>query len=303
MRLAYFDCFSGISGDMALAALVDAGADLEAITRSLASLPLGEFAVESEKVDVRGIAATRIHVLAGPQGVIRTHASIRAMLDEADLPEEPRRTAQRIFRLLAGAAARVHAKDPELVTFQEFGELDCLVDVVGCSLALDLLGVERVFASPFPTGLGMVRTEHGMMPVPSPVVLELLRGAPTYSRSVSAELVTPVGAAILAAVVEGYGDLPLMRADRVGYGAGHLRIDLPSALRVVVGQGHRAGQPAAPASPGEPVAEHVLLEATVGDLEVETCRRIMDRLMEAGAELVREVPVRVPTEGPGRSGR
>jgi uncharacterized protein (TIGR00299 family) protein len=263
VRLAYFDCFSGISGDMALAALVHAGADLDAISGTLSALPVEPFSMEREEVEVHGIAATRIQVDAGPRGVIRTYAGIKSMLDEAPLPEGARQTAHRIFRRLAEAASRVHAKEIEFVTFQEFGEMDCLVDVVGSSLALHQLMIERVFASPIPTGLGMARTEHGIMPIPSPLVVELLQGAPTYSRGIPLELVTPSGAAILAAVAEGYGDMPVMRTDRVGYGAGEPRLDFPNVVRVVIGEDARAGGLAV-----GPVPTTLLIETTLEPWDV-----------------------------------
>src|SRR5262249_57912078 len=164
MRLAFFDCLSGISGDMALGALVHAGADLSAIHDVVGRFPVDGLDIEQEEVDVRGISAVRIGVRSGPQGVIRTYGSLRVLLESADLPEGARRFAQRAYRRLADAAAVVHGKDPELVTFHDFGEADCLVDFVGCGLALEMLGIERVFASPVPTGMGMARTEHGMMP-------------------------------------------------------------------------------------------------------------------------------------------
>ena len=283
VRLAYFDCFSGLSGDMVLGALVDAGADLEAISRTLSRLPIDDFAVEVERVEMRGLAATRIHVHTGPQEVIRTYVSIRAMLEEADIPGEARRVAQRVYRLMASAASRIHAKDMELVTFHEFGELDCLVDVVGSALALDMLEIERVFSSPIPTGLGMARTEHGMMPIPSPIVVNLLQGAPTYSRGIPVELVTPVGAAILSALAEGYGDMPVMRTERAGYGAGHLRLDFPNVLRIVIGQEHRAGQVAPPPGPAAGAPGDVLIEVILDDIETERCQRLMEGLIGAGA--------------------
>ena len=277
MRIAYFDCFSGISGQMALGALVDAGADLDGIGTFIQALPVGPFALEVERVEVRGIAATRVAVEAPPQEVIRTYASMRALIEGSDLPDEPKRLSQRAYRLLAEAAGRVHEKEPDLVAFHEWGPLDCVIDLVGPMLALDMLGVERVFASPVPTGLGMARTEHGLTPIPSPVVLELLAGVPTYSRGVPMELVTPTGAAILAAVVEGYGDRPLMRSDHVGYGAGHLRMDAPNALRVVVGQEERAG-----VTSGGPSGDAVV-EAAFDLVEMETAQRIMEQAMDAGA--------------------
>jgi pyridinium-3,5-bisthiocarboxylic acid mononucleotide nickel chelatase len=282
MRVAYFDCFSGISGDTALAALVHAGADLDAISWAIAGLPVEGFELGQQAVDVQGIAATRIHLSWQPQEVIRTYASIRAMLAESDLPPGPLRVAQRMYRRLAEAAAHVYAKEIELVTFHEFGDLDCMVDFVGCALALEQLGVERVFASPIPTGLGMARTEHGLMPVPGPVVLDLLQGAPTYSRGIPVELVTPTGAAILAAISEGYGDMPMMRADRVGYGAGQPRIDFPNVLRVVVGVTSRSSTGARSAVA---VGGKVMIESTIlGDLDPPSREALLGRVLAAGAD-------------------
>lgn len=278
MRLAYLDCFSGISGAMALGALVDAGADLEDVAETLASLPTAGFLLEREEVDAMGMAATRLQVKARPEGVIRTYASIRQMLDEADLPEPARRDAQRTFRLLAEADARIHGRETELVTFHEAGDMDAIVSIVGTCLALRSLGVERVFASPIPTGLGMARTEHGMSPIPSPVVMRLLSGAPTYSRGIPVELVTPVGAALLGALVEGYGDMPTMRSEAVGYGAGHLRLDFPNVLRVVIGQMERSGLEA----PAE-VGQALLLQARVTGQGREALAELLDAVMAAGA--------------------
>jgi uncharacterized protein (TIGR00299 family) protein len=283
VRLAYFDCFSGISGDMALGALVDAGADFALISAALAALPVGGFAVEREDVEVHDIAALRIHIESRPQDVIRTYGSIRAMLGEAKLPEPARIVAQRTYQRLAEASARIHNKEVDLVTFSEFGDLDCLVEIVGCAMALHSLGVERVYSSPIPTGLGMIRTEHGVTPIPSPVVLELLRGAPTYSRGIPVELVTPSGAAILAAVAEGFGDMPLMRSDRVGYGAGHLRLDFPNVLRVVVGEEQRAGAMAVPAEPEWARPNAFIVEATAKRLDKRATHEVLSDLTKAGA--------------------
>jgi hypothetical protein len=237
MRVAYFDCIAGISGDMALAALIDAGADFDELRAHLAKLPLEPFDLNVEEVEQHGIRAMRVNVRAAAAGVIRTYAGIRALLDVAALPEAASTIAHRILRRLAEAEARVHRKDVEAVTFHEADAVETLVDVVGTALALSMLGVERVHASAVPTGLGMTRTDHGIMPVPSPTVVELLRGAPLYSKGVSAELTTATGAAILAGTAEGYGELPPLRVDAVGYGAGSHRLDFPDVLRVLIGEG------------------------------------------------------------------
>jgi uncharacterized protein (TIGR00299 family) protein len=286
VRLAYFDCFSGISGDMALGALIHAGADLEEIAKVLSRLPIEAFDLSAEEVDVRGMPALTIRLQVGPQGVIRTWSSMPALLEEVDLPPEARRTAYRMFHRLAHAAGTVHGKDPELVTFHEFGEVDCLVAFVGCALALDMLEVDRVFASPVPTGMGMVRTEHGVMPIPSPVVMELLHGVPTYSRGIPIELVTPTGAAFLSAVSEGYGDMPMMRADHVGYGAGPFRPDFPNALRVVIGEEQRAGTGARPSiALADVLAQgQVMIQATLAGSIPGQTERFIEELTGAGAE-------------------
>ena len=288
MRLAYFDCFSGVSGAMALGALVHAGANLDDIAERLDRLPTIGFRLESETVDAGGIAATRVKVKALPQDIIRTYSSIRTMLEKADLPERARWTAQRIFHRLAGAEAKVRNKEVDLVTFLDSGEVDALVEVIGCAIALDMLDIDRVYASALPTGLGMVRTEHGLMPVPGPVVLELLRGVPTYSRGIPAELVNATGAAILASVAEGYGDMPTMRADVVGYGAGEQHLEMPNVLRVVVGSAQLLSAVPETAAPD---AGDVLIEAHLPERTVRDPTALLDDAYRTGAADAWFIPV------------
>jgi uncharacterized protein (TIGR00299 family) protein len=285
VRIAYFDCIAGIAGDMALGALVDAGADLADITARLSRLPLDPFEIETEDVETHGLHALRIHVRTGPGSVVRTYANIRGVLDEAGLPPEAHALASRIFRRLAEAEAVIHRRDVDTVTFHEVGAVDSIVDITGTALALTQLGIERVYASPVPTGLGMVRTQHGSMPIPAPAVVELLRGAPIFSRGVPMELVTPTGAAILAATVEGFGDMPTMRPDAIGYGAGSTQADFPNVLRVIVGE-EDASYRAAAAVPADPDAAttEVMLETNVDDLAPEIAAYALERLLAAGAQ-------------------
>lgn len=237
MRLAYFDCIAGISGDSALGALLDAGVDLDVLRAHLATLPLEPFDLEIEETDEHGIRAIRAGVrTSGTTGVIRTYSSVRALLDGSDLPPEALRLAHRIVRRYAEAEARVHRRDLENVTFHGLAGLDTIVDVTGTALGMTMLGVERVFSSAVPTGMGMTRTEHGAMPIPTPTVVELLRGAPLFSRGVAAELTNATGAAILAATVEGFGEMPALRIEVAGYGAGAARLDFPNVTRVLIGQ-------------------------------------------------------------------
>ena len=281
MRVAYFDCIAGISGDMTLGALIDAGADFDELSAILQNLPIEPFEVTHEPVEQQGVQATKVHVRAPEASVIRTYASIRALLDQAELPEDARHTAHRIFRRLAEAEARVHNKEIELVTFHEIGALDSIVDIVGVAVGLSLIGVERAFASPVPTGFGMQRTDHGMTPIPSPAVVELLRGVPMYSRGVPVELVTPTGAAILAAVAEGYGDMPTIRIEAVGYGSGSHRLDFPNVLRLIVGE-EETVRDARPEPRGG--TDETVLETNIDDLNPELYGYVLERLFQAGAQ-------------------
>ena len=280
MRLLYFDCIAGISGDMALGALIDAGADLEPIRKGLEGLPVESFELDVEQVESGGIRATKVNVRTSTDGLIRTYASIRSLLDMAEMPLDAKAMAQRIFRRLAEAEAMVHRRDLDQVTFHEVGAVDSIVDIVGTSLALASLKVDRVFASAVPTGMGMVKTEHGLLPIPAPAVMELLRGAPIYSRNVSVELVTPTGAAILAALVEGFGEIPHMRIEHVGYGAGSARLDFPNVVRVVVGE----ADPSATAAADTVSGSELVLETNVDDLNPELYAYVLERLFAAGAQ-------------------
>src|SRR6266542_985426 len=265
---------------MALGALIDAGADPEAIRTGLAALPLEPYEIDVVERQSAGLRATKLTVRAESTALIRTYSSIRMMLDAAELPRSVLRNAQRIFRRLAEAEARIHRKEVELVTFHEVGGIDSIVDIVGTAIAIDLLGVERVVSSAVPTGTGMVRTDHGLLPLPAPAVVELLRGAPMYSRGVPVELVTPTGAAILSAMAEGYGEMPPMEVESVGYGAGTHELDFPDVLRIMVGP-EVERRPAAerPEATGDAV-----IATNVDDLNPELYEFVLERLLASGAQ-------------------
>jgi uncharacterized protein (TIGR00299 family) protein len=284
--LAWFHCFSGIAGDMALGALVDAGADLDALRRLLARLPLRGWSLEAEPVLRGGIAATRVEVRTTEHAVVRTYAHISALVDEARLPERITHRAQRALALLAEVEGRLHRRPAEQVHFHELGGIDAIVDIVGTAAALELLGVDVVAASPVATGTGMIRTAHGVLPNPAPAVVELLRGAPTYGRDVGVELTTPTGAALLAALVSEWGPLPPMVVAATGFGAGARELDnLPNVTQVVLGDALRE---AAHPSPGQPV---VLVEANVDDATGEVLAHAVAALLEAGAHDAWVTPV------------
>jgi len=278
--LAWFHCFSGIAGDMALGSLVDAGADLDEIRNLLHRLPVGGWGLEAEPVLRAGVAATQVHVRAEEDGVVRTYAHISGIVHEARLPDRVRDRAQAVFAAMAEVEGRLHRRAPGQVHFHELGGIDAIVDVVGTCAALELLDVDDVWSSPVATGTGMVRSAHGMLPNPAPAVVALLLGAPTYGRDVGVELVTPTGAALLAALAIGYGPLPAMTIAATGFGAGSRDIDgLPNATQVVLGDGTAEGL-APGRDEGQPV---VLLEVNVDDATGETLAHAVAALLDAGA--------------------
>jgi len=278
--IAWWHCFSGIAGDMALASLVDAGADLAEVRSVLAALPFGGWSIEAEPVLRSGVAATQLTVRAEETAVVRTHAHIAGLITEARLPERVRSRALATFAGLAEVEGRLHRRPAAQVHFHELGGIDAIVDIVGTCIALELLDIDEVYASPVATGTGMVRSSHGVLPNPAPAVVELLRGAPTYGRDLPVELTTPTGAALLAALCVGWGPMPAMRIETTGFGAGSRELDgLPNTVQVVIG--------AAGASQADPVVTGgqpaVLLEANLDDATGEVLAHALNALLDAGA--------------------
>ena len=273
---AWFHCFAGIAGDMALGSLLDAGADEREVVEIVERLPVPGWKVETRATMRNGIAATALTVHAEETGIVRTHSHIVGLIEEGRLPDRVRDRALAVFGALAEAEGRLHRRPPSQVHFHEVGGIDAIVDVVGTCAALEVLGVDTVFASAVATGTGMIRSAHGALPNPAPAVVELLRGAPTYGRDVGVELTTPTGAALLAAMVSGWGPMPAMTIQATGFGAGSRELaDLPNLTQVVVGSIAEAGL-----DRGQPV---VLLEANVDDATGETLAHAVAALLEAGA--------------------
>ncbi len=276
--IAWFHCFAGIAGDMALGSLIDAGADLDEVRGMLQRLPIGGWQLEAEPVLRAGVAATHARVEVEERGIVRTHSHIAGMIEEARLPARVCERALATFQALAEAEGRLHRRPPSQVHFHEVGGVDAIVDVVGTCAALEVLGVDQLHSSAVATGTGMVRSAHGALPNPPPAVVELLRGAPSYGRDVNAELTTPTGAALLAALVTGWGPMPAMTVLSTGFGAGSRELDgLPNTTQVVVGTAMaREGRPGT----GQPI---VLLETNVDDATGETLAHAVAALLEAGA--------------------
>lgn len=273
--IAWFHCFSGIAGDMAMGSLIDAGADVDEIRNTCERLPVGGWALEAESVMRSGIGGVKVHVLGEPSTVVRTAAHITALVEEARLPERVRRRALATFHALADAEGHLHRRPPEQVHFHEVGGIDAIIDIVGTCAALEILGVDEIYASAVANGIGMVRSAHGLIPNPAPAVIELLRGAPTYSLDVSVELTTPTGAALLSALATDWGPMPRMTIAASGFGAGTAELDdRPNLTQVVIGE-HDAAM-----EQGQPV---VHLAVNVDDVTGEQLAHTLAQVLDAGA--------------------
>ncbi len=296
-RVAWFHCFAGIAGDMALGSLLDAGADEDQLRSLLATLPLPGWAMEVTRVRRGGLAATRVVVTATDGGPARRLPDVLEMLHAGNLPARALERSVAAFNLLAEVEGHLHGEAPEEVHFHELGGHDTVVDVAGTMVALELLGVATVASSPVAPGSGTVESAHGTLPVPTPAVLGLLAGAPLYGGGAraGAELTTPTGAAILAATGAVYGPMPMMTVASTGYGAGGRQIEgLPNCTQVVV------GTPLAATGGGAPVGQPlVLLEANVDDATGEELADAIAALLDGGASDAWTTPVLMKKGRPG----
>lgn len=294
MRVAHFDCFSGISGDMVLGAVIDAGAPVEAIRAALDSLVL-PIQLEVEKVKRCGFAATKATIVAADQEDYRFLPDVEAILAKGALTAKQRDLATAIFRKVAVAESTVHGMPLERVHFHEVGALDSIADIVGAAVGLDALGVESYTSSPVPTGTGTVKCAHGIMPVPTPGTAELLKGVPLAPSTIKFELTTPTGAAILTSVVSNFTASPAMTIERIGHGAGTKDfLEQPNILRLMVGAA--LGQPSLGVAESDTV---VVLETNLDDAAPELIGYCSERLFAAGALDVFVVPAQMKKGRPG----
>jgi uncharacterized protein (TIGR00299 family) protein len=292
MKIAYFDCFSGISGNMILGALVDAGLRLEQLEAELARLSISDYRITAETVRRRGLRGTHVRVEVSEVGVERHLHDIEEIIDSSDLVEEVKQVSLATFRRLAEAEARVHGVPIERIHFHEVGAIDAIVDVVGAAAGLWLMGVERVYASPVHVGRGTVTCAHGTLPVPAPATQELLREVPIYGRDVDAELVTPTGAAVLTTVTEGFGSAPRMQVEQIGYGAGSRDLPLPNLLRVSIG-------PTVEEMKAYEEDVVMVIETNIDDMNPQFYEHVIDRLFETGALDVFLTPIQMKRSRPG----
>jgi uncharacterized protein (TIGR00299 family) protein len=273
-RIAYLDCASGISGDMALGALVDAGVDLAEMQRGIDSLRLPSCQLVAEEVKKAGFRALQIHVEHEPEHAHRHLHHIVDMIDGSSASEQAKQLAKQIFQVIGEAEAKVHGTTIQKVHFHEVGAVDSIADVVGAAIGFDLLGVERVVASAIPTGHGFIQIAHGRTSIPAPATAEILAGVPLADADIPGELTTPTGAAIVKTLCQQFGPLPAMKIETIGYGAGQRDYEThPNLLRMIVGETTTSF-----------ASDTVwLLETNLDDTPGEMIGHALDKLLTAGA--------------------
>jgi uncharacterized protein (TIGR00299 family) protein len=286
--IACFDCFSGISGNMALGALLDCGIAPDTLRDELRKMNLGGYRLDIREAHKAGLRGLAVEVRTDEKQPHRHLQDIEAIIQSAGLAEGIRERSLRAFRALAAAESKVHGEPVEKIHFHEVGAVDAIVDIVGTAVCLDLLGVEKAYSSALHIGAGTVQTAHGLLPVPAPATAELLCGVPVYGRDIEAELVTPTGAALLAGMEADFGGAPAMQVEHVGYGAGSRDLPWANLLRVMVGTVQGAAAP-----------ERVLVvEANIDDMNPQWYEHVVERLFEAGALDVYLTPIQMKRSRP-----
>lgn len=289
MKIAYVDCFSGVSGDMFLAALLDAGLPLEVLQQNIDKLNLPEkVELKLSEVHKGALRAADLEVIVPHSHNHRHLSDILEMINSSDLSEKVKNSASKIFQLLAEAESRVHGEPVEHVHFHEVGALDSIVDIVGAAIGLDYLGIEQLYASPLPYGSGTINSDHGLLPLPAPATLEVLRliHAPLAPSSAVVELVTPTGAAILGSMAT--FSRPNLVMTHIGIGAGKRDLEWPNILRLMIGK---------VAEPDK--SEMVQLETNIDDMNPQFFGYLMDLLFAAGARDVFMTPIHMKKNRPG----
>ncbi len=285
MKIAYFDCFSGISGDMCLGALVDAGVSLQKIKRELNKIPIHGYELHAKNVKRAGFVATKVDVLQkvkSKEQIAKRLKDIERIIQDSTLSEEIREKGLKVFKYLFEAEAKVHGEKFNNVHLHELGAVDCIVDVFGTIIGLDILGVKKVYSSPMNLGSGSVKTDHGVLPVPAPATAEILKGVPVYSTDVLTdvlfELTTPTGAAILKGLSAKFGSIPSMNIEKTGTGAGSKNFkDRPNVLRLFIGElCEDEGYPS-------PIPQITVIEANIDDMNPQVYEYVMGKLFKEGA--------------------
>ena len=292
MNIAYFDTLAGISGDMTLGALVSAGVPFDELKNELRALGIGGFELQSRHIERNGMIATKVDVVISEQPHYHRYLKdIEELIDKSSLSENVKERAKKIFREVATAESIVHSKAIEKVHFHEVGAIDSLVDIIGVSICLEKLGIQAVYSSPVKVGSGgLVKSQHGALPVPTPATMEILKGYPILLTDIPFELTTPTGAAIIKALSQGILTAEKIQISAIGYGAGGREIEqLPNLLRVFIGT----------LDPNYRADEIVSLETTIDDMNPEIYPYVIEKLMSAGAHDAYMIPILMKKGRPG----
>ncbi|RLB19302.1 MAG: nickel pincer cofactor biosynthesis protein LarC, partial [Deltaproteobacteria bacterium] len=291
MNVAYLDCFSGISGDMFLGALVDAGVPLSELEQLIHSLQIEGCRLQATSEARNGIYGTRVLVTVDQsREKSRGFREIRKLISRSDLPEKVKEKSIEVFSSLAAVEGKIHNRTPDAVHFHEVGAVDSIVDIVGCVYGLFRLDIHAVYASRLPLGTGFVQTAHGSMPIPVPATMALLKGIPVSQTELPHEMVTPTGAALVKTLARAFGTMPPMTVENVAYGVGSRELpDRPNLLRLLAGKQGRKGK-------SETI---VVLETNIDDMNPEWAGYAMECLLEAGALDVNFCPIHMKKNRPG----
>ena len=272
MKILYFDCFSGISGDMIIGALIDLGFDFNFLKDELKKLNLKGYEIESKKIIKNGISSTKFNVVEKHNHEERNLKEINKIIDNSKLDNEIKNLIKKIFNKIAVAEAKVHNKPVNKIHFHEIGAIDTIIDIAGAVIGFKKLGIDRIYCSKLNVGTGFVEFSHGKFPVPAPATVEILKNVPVYNNNVEAELVTPTGAAIITTLAYKFGEIPLVKFEKIGYGAGTKDLEQPNVLRIFLGEMENNGD----------VTINVI-ETNIDNMNPEIYPYVVDRLIENGA--------------------
>jgi uncharacterized protein (TIGR00299 family) protein len=285
VKVAYFDCFSGISGDMCLGAIVDAGVPLKALEKELKKIPITGYRLSMKKVERGHLKACKVSVVIKPGLEVqagKTWKDVRKIIQDSSLPQDMKQKGLSVFKTIFEAEAKVHGGNFQTVHLHELGAVDCMIDVFGTIIGLNLLGVKRMLSSPVNLGSGFVKTETGVLPVPAPATAEILKNVPVYSHYVHTELTTPTGAAIIKELSSGHGDMPLMDIEKIGVGAGDNDFrHWPNVLRIFIG----TSQSPTPVRDKTTIPEGkvIVIETNIDDMIPQVFEHVIDLLYKAGS--------------------
>jgi uncharacterized protein (TIGR00299 family) protein len=272
MKIAYFDCFSGISGNMILGALVDAGVSPSYLKEELKKINISNYSIKVSSVRRGVISAKYFEVCSKKNKKEISLKNILRIIKESKLEDEIKRDAEKIYLKIAEAEAKIHGEKIENIHFHEIGAIDTIVDIVGTLLGIKKLGIEKIYSSPLNLGKGKIECSHGILPVPAPATLEILKGIPVYSDEIEKELTTPTGAAIISTIASEFSSFPLMKIEKIGYGAGTQNHNFPNVLRIIIGEKEEYRE-----------ENLVVLETNIDDMNPEIYEYVIEKLLKEGA--------------------